>query len=178
MCDEPAVSRGQLQSRYIFLYRGIETSSARAESPKATSINRVSPCNRTVLLKSNISSNKSRDDCPYDSRWISRSLQGVFLFVPASLLHRCESQDIHRQELCGCQLEVHPRGMHTGGACNEAHGARGAVASRTLKESRRHLALASQNPSRTVRQGCGLERLLMILPQVHLRNPCYDFSFL
>ena len=27
-------------------------------------------------------------------------------------------------------------------------------------------------------QMCGLERPVMILPQVHLRKPCYDFSFL
>jgi hypothetical protein len=25
---------------------------------------------------------------------------------------------------------------------------------------------------------CGVERPVMILPQVHLRKPCYDFSFL
>ena len=26
--------------------------------------------------------------------------------------------------------------------------------------------------------GCVVERPVMILPQVHLRKPCYDFSFL
>ena len=30
----------------------------------------------------------------------------------------------------------------------------------------------------TVQHRCGLERPVMILPQVHLRKPCYDFSFL
>ena len=38
------------------------------------------------------------------------------------------------------------------------------------------LTLASTATALKVRLGIGL--VLMILPQVHLRKPCYDFSFL
>ena len=158
----------------------------------------------------------------------SRIVQITLRIAFRCVLHRCGSQDIHRQELYGgttfrseeggdAKQSAHPtasqrgsRGNHsrgdgnrsrdtlrprrekrkrcTGGAAREhphpradaRTGGREPAATRRslLRGGRRQRHAKDAARRETVRTGWRVERPVVILPQVHLRKPCYDFSFL
>ena len=70
----------------------------------------------------------------------------------------------------GCGVHSKPRETHS-------HGKHAARASES-RPRKGHDQPREMPNSRDGAQRCGWKRPVMILPQVHLRKPCYDFSFL
>ena len=105
-------------------------------------------------------------------------VRGILQFTPSIafryVLHRCESRDIRCRESC-CSLPWRARRSAS------------AAAERSFK-----ILLGAAAPGLCPAEGAArpprVQRLTgprsvrwhttMILPQVHLRKPCYDFSFL
>lgn len=130
-------------------------------------------------------------------------VRGILQFTPSIafryVLHRCESRDIRcresfwlRQTPRRSPPALRARGRSGGRAiafefslalsapglvCSSARRAHGGA---TGKEGRGS-GLASPSPapgSHTSSRSSAVQDSTMILPQVHLRKPCYDFSFL
>lgn len=123
-------------------------------------------------------------------------VRGILQFTPGIafryVLHRCESRDIRCRESCGLLDSVatreatgagwpgRSRPRSVGTVFLDAVGAVGSVAARPPSRE------AGPRPGGGCRPAAWVTRArsvlvrvtTMILPQVHLRKPCYDFSFL
>lgn len=111
-------------------------------------------------------------------------VRGILQFTPGIafryVLHRCESRDIRCRESCGLPFIFPPRGRDVRpGPSEQQFVFLGAAPRPEVVWSARGRAAAA---GRSVTGSRSSERDViyrsMILPQVHLRKPCYDFYFL
>ena len=109
-------------------------------------------------------------------------VHGILQFTPSIafryVLHRCESRDIRCRESFCCieTTRSHRTSRKTGSTGRD-------FVQGPWRNPRRGWVGAGTNPGFGFLQTCSRVYLLsqvstMILPQVHLRKPCYDFSFL